>query len=489
MRSRRSLLAATAVVGCAALAASGTYAAATGSAPKTPGPFHFATVELGATPAYGEPSMDIAPDGVHRIISTPGADGDGKGTVQYWYSADGSSWHHSSTTAPNGGGDSEVEFLPDGSLLSADLEISDSYIQRSTDFGKTWTAVGPAGTEQDRQWFAHTPDGSKAFLVYHDFVSESEMYAASTDGGKTWSQQDCCNLAQSQDQLTAPGAAQTPRAGDPASLLDQGVNTFSGPMLVAPNGKDFYVVYSISDLQSNLDPRDGVPPFGPTRGVVVQHSPDAGKTWESHYAVVAPPQPSDAPSEPVNGAIFPWASIDKAGNVYVVYNSTRGVGGENFHQWYVYSSDQGKTWSHPVRLDRLGRTGGAALYATSDAGDPGVLDVAWYQTDKGAPSDDSSLWRVHFAQVRDADTPHPHVRESAVSGVPNHKGGICLQGILCGIGPGSSDRSLLDFFQVKINPVTGYAEIAYADNYRLSKDGKQVGEVVYARQTSGPRAR
>ena len=69
--------------------------------------------------------------------------------------------------------------------------------------------------------------------------------------------------------------------------------------------------------------------------------------------------------------------------------------------------------------------------------------------------------------------------------IPNHHGGICLQGILCGVGPGSSDRSLLDFFEVVINPVTGLAGIAYADNNRLGKNGGSQGEVVYAAQTTG----
>ncbi len=258
-------------------------------------------------------------------------------------------------------------------------------------------------------------------------------------------------------------------------------------MLVDNNGKDLYVLYSISDAQSNADPRVGVPPFGPSRGIVVLHSPDAGQTWESHYAVTVA-SPGDPTTEPENAAIFPWGPSRRAGTVYVVYNSTKGTKGSgHYHQYYVYSKDKGKTWSKPVKLDGLPTNKGAAIYATGAAGAPGVLDVAWYETDNGVPSDDASLWRVHFAQVRGADTAHPKWTEGPVSETPNHKGGICLQGILCGVGPGSGDRSLLDFFELAINPVTGMAEIAYADNYSLGKDsaGNRRGEVMYARQSGG----
>lgn len=183
------------------------------------------------------------------------------------------------------------------------------------------------------------------------------------------------------------------------------------------------------------------------------------------------------------GAIFPWGSIDAAGNLYVVYNSTIGTTG-HFHQYYVFSKDHGTTWSKPVKLDRLGLNTGSAIYATSDAGAPGQLAVAWYQTDNGTPSSTSmqTTWTPHIAEITQATSGHPRIVEQPVTGIPNHRGGICLQGILCGVGPGSPDRSLLDFFQVKLNPVTGLAAIAYSDNGGFRhNEGK--GVVVFAIQT------
>lgn len=456
------------------------------------GPFGFTTQGLGATGNYGEPSLAFAPDGKHVVSCTPGSKPDGGSGIQYWYSANnGKTWGTTYTTPPNGGGDCEIDFLPDGSLLSADLRITDSYINRSTDFGKTWTPVGPAGIEQDRQWLAHSPDGKTAYLVYHDFAAEVEAYAKSTDGGKTWQKLQAFKPVNSPGQFTTLPAftpAQGPaNAGSTASFYDQGVNTFSGPMLADPNGKDLYVVYSISNLESNIDPTVGVPPFGPVRGLVVAHSGDGGKTWTNTYADVAQPDPTQPANETTENSLFPWGTIDRAGNVYVMFSSTRGTDGTRFHMYYTVSTDKGKTWKKPVKLDDLPFDKGSSIYATGMGGADGVLDVAWYQTDDGKPSDDNSTWDVHFAQVVGATTPNPQFVEQAVTTIPNHKGGICLQGILCGIGPGSSDRSLLDYIELAINPKTGLAAITYADNNRLGVDTQQnkIGEVVYAAQTTG----
>ena len=458
------------------------------------GKLGFTTVGMGTGPSYGEPSFSWAPDGRHGIICTPGDDkGDGS-TVQFWYTADGGkTFKHSKMTSPNGGGDCDVDFLPDGTAVAVDLEISDSYLQESTDFGKTWKQIGTFGTEQDRQWLAHSADGTKIFMVYHDFAAEAEFYAVANYDKKTKAitipPQDCCHTAQSADQASAPGIASTQinpvGSGSPTSVVDEGGNTFSGPILIDPSdqsGKTMYVVYSISDAQSNMNPNDGVPPYGPTRGVIVASTTDGGTTWSSHYAVAAAPQP-DGSKEEANGAIFPWGSIDKAGTLYVVYNSTRGESGDHFHQYYVYSKDHGKHWSKPIKLDKLAHGHGAAIYATSDSGRKGQLAVAWYQTDNGTPSstEASVTWTPHVALISGADTSRPKIVEQLLSKVPNHKGGICLQGILCGVGPGSSDRSLLDYFQVVFNPKTGKLGIAYADNGLFNPRGGK--EVVFARQT------
>lgn len=432
--------------------------------------FTFANKGLGVTSSYGEPSLAIAPDGRHVVVCTPGGDG-----TKVWYSADrGQTFGTTSTSSANGGGDCELDFLPNGRLLNADLEITDSNVKVSRDFGRTFDAGRSVGVEQDRQWFAHSPDGKTAYLVYHDFAAEAEFFARSTDGGLTWPASDGANPVNSPDQGAAPGFAATPKKGDPASIADQGGNTFSGPMLVGPNGNDLYVLYSISDLVSNSLPP--TPPYGPTRGIVVAHSADRGATWTNKYAVTDVLQPP-ATNAPTNGAIFPWGSVDKAGNVYVFFNSDRGSLG-HFHMYYVYSKDKGAHWSQPVKVDNAPMAAGEQVYATGQAGARGVIDVAWYSAPTAAStSDPNATWYVKFAQIRDAVDARPKIYRAQVSATPIHHGGICLQGLLCIFG---GDRSLLDFFELAIGP-DGKAGIAYADNHL----GRSMGQVQYARQTGG----
>ncbi|MDT7544244.1 MAG: hypothetical protein QOE99_354 [Actinomycetota bacterium] len=478
MPRRRVLLSTISVV------AVGATVALSGGASAGASPFAFRTSVLQDQKAYGEPSLAVADDGKHVAVCVPG----GAGQTSVWYSGDlGRTFGTSHTTSDNGGGDCEIDFLPNGTLLNADLEVTDSAIRYSKDYGKTWQGSQTAGLEQDRQWFAHSKNGKTAYLVYHDFAAEAELYAQSNDGGLTWTTADAAHPVNNTDQIGAPGAAGTQAPGKSASFLDQGGNTFSGPMLISPDGRDTYVMYSISDLGSNTVGTT-TPPYGPTRGIVVAHKGAEDTGFSNKYAV--------ADSDAINGAIFPWGAVDDAGNVYVLYNSDKGSSG-HFHTYYVFSTDKAKTWSKPVKVDGAPLAQGAQVYATGDAGAPGVLDIAWYGSDKAAGASDlTAVWDVHFAQVRKATSAHPSISRSLISPNPIHRGDICLNGLLCAAG---GDRSLLDFFELQIGP-DGMANIAYADNDGFgqhpstSTRGKLTGAVVkggrviFARQSKGASA-
>ncbi|HUQ60238.1 sialidase family protein [Lentzea sp.] len=461
--NRRSLRPYALAVTAALLAATPLALATTATKPVT-----FKRVVLADQKAYGEPSLALSDDGKHIAICVPG----GAGQTSVWYSNnDGKSFGTSHTTSDNGGGDCELDYLPNGTLLNADLEVTDSAIRYSKDFGKTWHGTQTAGVEQDRQWFAHSRDGKTAYLVYHDFVAEGEFYAQSNDGGMTWPANLAAQPVTGVDQAALPGTG--PGApGQPASLIDQGVNTFSGPMLLSPDGKDMYVIYSISDAKRNV--LDGTPPFGKSAGIVVAHKGPEDVAFTNKYAV-----PNDTTS--VSGAIFSWGAVDKAGTVYVLYNSDKGAPG-HFHTYYAYSKDKAKTWSKPVKVDDAPMNRGAQIYATGDAGAPGVLDIAWYgHRGSGGSDDPTAVWDIHFAQVRQATSSRPQITRAKVAvGDPLHRGSICLNGLLCITG---GDRSLADFFELQIGK-DGMAQIAYADNYGEFADGKK-GHVIWAKQTAG----
>ncbi|MBK5308233.1 MAG: exo-alpha-sialidase [Frankiaceae bacterium] len=422
-----------------------------------------------------EPSLSIDKNGRIFVCGPGGAGGTGNAG---WYSFDDGVTFTRKDTAGDqgdGGGDCELQYLPDGSLVTADLAIRSSVIFRSTDGGKTFTQQADAGSEQDRQWFAYDERKKELYLVYHDIVAELEMYVTSSDGGKTWSTPTLVNSA---DQFAGPpNVIATP--GQTASLVDQGYNTFSGPMLIDQSRGHQYVLYSVSSAQDNLTSVGG---FGPTRGIVVAHRGPEDTGFTNKYAVVSSGVPGGGGE--VNGAIFPWGTIDPAGNVYVVYNSS--VGG-TFHTYYVVSTDHAATWSKPVKVDGNPLDKGATVYATGQAGAAGVLDLAWYQSDDATSPDDSNAhWYVDFAQVRNAASPAPQVSRSRISDHIVHHGSICQKGILCVTSLGD-DRSLGDFFELAIGP-DGLAQVAFTDNGNKGTTGAPPRRVFWAKQASGPSA-
>lgn len=181
-------------------------------------PFTFGTNRAVApASSFTEPSLAYSPDGATTTVSAPGAGG-----VAYWVSKDGGT-SFTRTTTTGGGGDSELDFQPDGTLLSADLAITTSVIQRSTDGGLTFTKVANAGGEQDRQWLAHL-GSQRQYLVYHGIAEEIVKLVISTDKGTTFGPE---RLVNSPDQfLGQPNPVAMP--GQTASLADQGYNTFQG---------------------------------------------------------------------------------------------------------------------------------------------------------------------------------------------------------------------------------------------------------------------
>ena len=119
------------------------------------------------------------------------------------------------------------------------------------------------------------------------------------------------------------------------------------------------------------------------------------------------------------------------------------------------------------------------------------MDISYYQSDSvppplvnGTPSltggsnnmPAGSTWTVKFAQSLNANSPEPVFTVSQASDHVIHNGSISNGGLV-----GSSDRSLLDFFQVAIGP-DGLANIFCADN---ASGG---GHINFMRQNSGPLA-
>jgi hypothetical protein len=218
--------------------------------------------------------------------------------------------------------------------------------------------------------------------------------------------------------------------------------------------------------------------------------------------------PSPAPTIPPSALtygnhaanIFPSGASDKAGNIYVVWstNSTRlntvqgnGQPSTSFDVWFAASHDGGGNFYGPWKVSS---GSGTAIFPWIAAGDAGMVDIAFYQSASVAPPlvadpsnpgaltggpnnmPGSATWNVMFAQSLNANSREPVFTVSQASDHIIHTGSISNGGTF-----GSSDRSLLDFFNVAIGP-DGVANIFNADN------GTSGLHINYIRQNTGPLA-
>ena len=333
------------------------------------------------------------------------------------------------------------------------------------------------------------------YLMDHELASEEIRIAALTND-TAWS-------------------AFTSGTTDPELVLPPGntlPNTNPGPIFVNKGGAFNHMVYAFFGA-STVTTNTAAPPFGKMPNL-----------WE---AVGAPPVAAGAPPGPFTnhpvfkgvidspttapagattygshvGLLFPWAAADSAGNVYAVWatNNSRAnsvqtgsaTPSSTFDVWFAASRDGGQNFYGPTKVS----SGiGTSIFPGMAAGDNGRVDISWYQTSAvGAPFVASggtinggpttipagSDWNVMFAQSFNANGREPVFTVSQASDHPIHKGGICVNGLLCTLG---GDRSLADFFQVSIAP-DGVAHIFSADN------GVAGTHVNYMRQNSGPLAK
>lgn len=134
---------------------------------------------------------------------------------------------------------------------------------------------------------------------------------------------------------------------------------------------------------------------------------------------------------------------------------------DDHHIYYSFSTDHGQTWSGPYLITT---TSGTQIFPWSTAGDPGKLDVVFYETPyyDGVNTPDnypsSAAWTVGFAQNLNALTPGSAWTRQTVSPT-NHFGGVCEAGVTC-----TGNRDLFDDFGVAPCPTTGLASIIYSDD-------------------------
>jgi hypothetical protein len=203
------------------------------------------------------------------------------------------------------------------------------------------------------------------------------------------------------------------------------------------------------------------------------------------------------------GGNFPSLAIDRAGNLYAVWEQApmNGSVAGDTSLFYAYSTNEGTTWSAPVRVPAPGLNND--VFASVAAGDDGRVDIAWYGTPAhvdpsggpqacpdGGPDAVPGPWSLYLTQTLNGHSSSVTFTAPVLASEhPIRRGGIqTLIGNQCGgstnLGLSGTARTLGDFLQLRIG-AKGQADISYADSENL--DGNLYGShAMFVAQNGGP---
>lgn len=327
-------------------------------------------------------------------------------------------------------------------LAVSSLSLANLTTNQSGDLGTTFrTPANPIAvqsTDVDRQWNAADSGLGQVYMTVHDTEDEI-LVSASTDGGYTY-------LSNSV-------------AIDPTLLPFAARDNHFGGIVVNPATHFLYTVFAAPTAPHGSQNAIYVAVGNPCAVLCTPGQPLGPISWTDHLVYQGAPTDNLAHD-------FPVIAIDAGGAVYAGWTSTQ-------HVYVSHASQPGVdgTWSKPVQVDTVPLH--STMFPWLVGGRSGALDVVFYgaQLDtstqacppkasgtngdsNGVNNNCHDVWTVQFAQSLDGGTAYTDSTASAV----NHVGSICDQGTLCLARNG--DRTLLDFFQVALDP-SGAANIAY----------------------------
>jgi hypothetical protein len=398
-----------------------------------------------------------------------------------WYSDDnGATWTQAggpTGTTAVGGGDTDVAPAYGSPVYVTGLTLANVTLAASCDNGGTFATnpVSTAGTIEDRQWLdAYVDHAKPSNPGTPDFLLDIGL---SQLLGPQQNPQVVLY------QVQSPSPACTPPVGGPpidtalANCPLQPPTTIDcyqwpGNLAIDESNGDVYVTYNTL----GTDSLNGVPSTNDDKIVVAKVAGGASGLAMSATPVVA------ASNRPDTFDSFTAVAVDKAGNVYVVWNERHPGAGDpalgETASMYAYSTDHGATWSAPIQINSGPKT---TTFPWIVAGDAGKIDVVYYGTDATGPSPETvptnAQWKVYMAQSLNATSATPTFTEDVASPVI-HQSFICTSGTGCASGT----RDLLDYFQIDVDQDCN-ANIAYTDNFVHGTDHTYVA---FVQQNAGP---
>ncbi|MFL6516124.1 MAG: hypothetical protein ACJ8M1_13985 [Chthoniobacterales bacterium] len=488
------------------------------------------------TPTFGHPvisgiggtgfeeSIRIDPTNPDRIYtSAPGtASAD---TSWIWHSLDGGKtfkWVVGATplegkvTTCHGGGDTEILVDGQGRLYFNDLTLANFSTARSDDGGTTFTCsnTGVPDTAVDRQWYAVDGDplnGGSLYLANDEIGPGAPMCGSSAGNNVLVMYRSPVTSALGSTAGIEFGPANHVSAVGSCDEAIMGNNEVSpvATTLGQPNGlggfatlpnpvKHVFVIHDNAQLDKVLIGRCFPVAFGAAVDNV--SDPSGLNCTDRMIADLGPNQKT--------GGDFPTMAIDKAGNLYAVWEQapvdpSGNIVGDTV-MMYSYSADQGNTWATPIQIDTSGSSDGVLhnnVFAWIAAGDDGRVNIVWYGTPSlGNPDDQTcgvnaplpptqgkningpdsvdGLWTLWMTQSTNAHAAAPTFTAPIRASEHHiHRGSVqTLLGGQCG------NRALGDYLQLRTGP-QGEAHISYADSNNII--GAAVGHAMYVRQNGG----
>lgn len=294
----------------------------------------------------GETSLAIGRDGtilacIHGGFSGPSPS---------WVSQDDGKTFQRLNPTPNPirSGDCDLAVTDDGAWAIVYDTLASSSVAVTRDKGQSWTlnhlAALPIGGV-DRPWLE--ADGNDLLLLYQDVAAvepDLDMFARSTDGGRTWLEHRVVNYGQPPNKIQ--GVLGDFFWGKDHQSLRAALLRYWMPTAV-PTG----------DYRS------------PPKYLELATSRDRGVTWEVRPVL-----------GPIQGPLqFPTATEAGDGTLYYSYQLANGTADDVY---VIHSADDGRSWSKPVRVASGVWFANTVSTTWIDGRRDGSATLAWLQNEK-----------------------------------------------------------------------------------------------------------
>jgi hypothetical protein len=387
--------------------------------------------------------------------------------VIVWTSPDGgANWFRDSylgtpcTSSPainTGFSDPDLTMDASGRIYNTGIDLVNDALFSSTDGGRTWTQGTADCHDGDRPWLAGG-QANQVFLATDTLEGSGSGHQVfiSNDGGNT-----CSATGIDDNGSLADGGSWTAFGKLYYDHLD---DTVVEPAIFQHGDGSFGVGISTMPAgDSSFTPHEGA----------------RGTSMYAHWPAIA---------------------IDKAGTIYVVWDTddrqAGTAGGCNGAEtpapnsiMLVYTKDMGQTWSAPITVAHPGNA--RVLWPWIAAGDGGNVSVVWYQTEPqdGMPDLDCQTGHIHVmeASILGATSAKPQQSTVDAAGRAVHVGWVCQGGTTC-VATGQ-DRRLGDYFTNALDS-RGCVLIATGDTRLvdpLTGGTYPTARPLFLRQNGGPR--